>query len=549
MSAQWARDRPLGSSVATLTLPSGPTSSPPARLTAHRLAGTRPIDDGNQHVRATGHPAQGQAQGLYDPRFEHDACGVAFVATLTGVPSRTIVDQALTALRNLDHRGAAGAEVNSGDGAGILIQVPDAFLREVVDFELPPHHSYAVGTGYFAGDADDVTKSRQLLEEIAAEEGLQVLGWRDVPVQADVLGLDRPQRDADVRAGLRGRGRFADLRDGAGTAGVLSAQAGREGGRRLLPVALRAHARLQGDADHRPARPLLPGPGRRADRLGTGGRALAVLDQHVPELAAGPPVPLHRPQRRDQHRDGQPQLDAGPRGAPRLRPDPGRPRPALPDLHAGRVRLRVVRRGPRAAAHGRALAAARRADDDPGGVGEPHRDGRQAAGVLRVPLHPDGAVGRPGLRGVQRRQPDRRRARPQRPAPFALLGDRRRTRRAGLRGRRPRHRPVHDRAQGPAPARPDVPRRHRRAPHHRGRGDQVRARGRASVRRVAARRARAPRRRARARAHRAHPRLGHPAAADLRVHRGGAAHPAHSDGQHRRRADRLDGHRLARSRR
>ncbi|MEO6510284.1 MAG: glutamate synthase large subunit, partial [Nocardioides sp.] len=127
-------------------------------------------------------------QGLYDPRFEHDACGVAFVATLTGVPSRTIVDQALTALRNLDHRGAAGAEANSGDGAGILLQVPDAFLREVVDFDLPPHHSYAVGNGFFAGDADDVSKSRQRVEEIAAEEGLAVLGWREVPVQADVLG-------------------------------------------------------------------------------------------------------------------------------------------------------------------------------------------------------------------------------------------------------------------------------------------------------------------------------------------------------------------------
>src|SRR3954470_23987727 len=128
-----------------------------------------------------GHPAQ----GLYDPRFEHDACGVAFVATLTGEPSRTIVDQALTALRNLDHRGAAGAEVNSGDGAGILLQVPDAFLRAVVDFELPPQHSYAVGTGFFTGDADDVAKSRRRLEELAAEEGLAVLGWREVPIQAD----------------------------------------------------------------------------------------------------------------------------------------------------------------------------------------------------------------------------------------------------------------------------------------------------------------------------------------------------------------------------
>ena len=78
-------------------------------------------------------------QGLYDPRHEQDACGVAFVATLTGVASHDIVAKALTALRNLDHRGAAGAETNSGDGAGILLQVPDAFLREVreLDFELP----------------------------------------------------------------------------------------------------------------------------------------------------------------------------------------------------------------------------------------------------------------------------------------------------------------------------------------------------------------------------------------------------------------------------
>ena len=74
------------------------------------------------------------AQGLYDPRHEHDACGVAFVANLSGEAEHDIVAKALTALRNLDHRGAAGAEPNSGDGAGILMQVPDSFLREVVDF-------------------------------------------------------------------------------------------------------------------------------------------------------------------------------------------------------------------------------------------------------------------------------------------------------------------------------------------------------------------------------------------------------------------------------
>ncbi|MGZ4447900.1 MAG: glutamate synthase central domain-containing protein, partial [Nocardioides sp.] len=127
-------------------------------------------------------------QGLYDPRHEHDACGVAFVATLTGVASHEIVQQGVTALLNLDHRGAAGAEPNSGDGAGILIQVPDAFLREVVDFDLPAQHSYAVGTAFLPGDDGEVAKTRSRIEEIAAEEGLSVLGWRDVPVDPSSLG-------------------------------------------------------------------------------------------------------------------------------------------------------------------------------------------------------------------------------------------------------------------------------------------------------------------------------------------------------------------------
>src|SRR6476619_7627683 len=127
-------------------------------------------------------------QGLYDGQHEHDACGVAFVATLCGVPSHEIVHQALTALRNLEHRGAAGAETNSGDGAGILLQVPDRFFREVVDFELPGRHAYAVGTAFIPGDDEAVTKSRRRIEELAAEEGLTVLGWRDVPTDPDTLG-------------------------------------------------------------------------------------------------------------------------------------------------------------------------------------------------------------------------------------------------------------------------------------------------------------------------------------------------------------------------
>ncbi|MEV0022194.1 glutamate synthase large subunit [Streptomyces atroolivaceus] len=130
-----------------------------------------------------GRPVQ---QGMYDPRNEHDACGVGFVATLTGVASHELVEQALTVLRNLEHRGATGSEPDSGDGAGILLQVPDAFLREEVAFELPEAGSYAVGIAFLP--ADDATDSVKQIEKIAAEEGLDVLGWRQVPVTPDILG-------------------------------------------------------------------------------------------------------------------------------------------------------------------------------------------------------------------------------------------------------------------------------------------------------------------------------------------------------------------------
>ncbi|MDV9190897.1 glutamate synthase large subunit [Streptomyces sp. SR27] len=125
-------------------------------------------------------------QGMYDPRNEHDACGVGFVATLTGVAGHALVEQALTVLRNLEHRGATGSEPDSGDGAGILLQVPDAFLREVAGFELPEAGAYAVGIAFLPEDDTDGTAAK--IEAIAAEEGLDVLGWREVPVAPELLG-------------------------------------------------------------------------------------------------------------------------------------------------------------------------------------------------------------------------------------------------------------------------------------------------------------------------------------------------------------------------
>ncbi|WP_257478569.1 glutamate synthase large subunit [Acidipropionibacterium jensenii] len=126
-------------------------------------------------------------QGLYDPSFEHDACGVAFVATMTGVASHRIIEQALEVLRNLDHRGATGADPAAGDGAGILVQIPDAFLRRVTGLRLPEPGSYAVGMAYMPSDEAKRARSRAVIELIAADEGIQVLGWREVPVHTETL--------------------------------------------------------------------------------------------------------------------------------------------------------------------------------------------------------------------------------------------------------------------------------------------------------------------------------------------------------------------------
>ncbi|MDP1820657.1 MAG: glutamate synthase large subunit [Acidimicrobiales bacterium] len=128
------------------------------------------------------------AQGLYDPRFEHDACGVSFVVDMHGRRTHRMVELGLESLCNLDHRGATNAEPNVGDGAGILIQVPDRFLREEVDFELPPAGSYAVGTAFLPREPDAEAAAMVGIEKIAGAEGLQVLGWRAVPIDNSMIG-------------------------------------------------------------------------------------------------------------------------------------------------------------------------------------------------------------------------------------------------------------------------------------------------------------------------------------------------------------------------
>src|SRR5271157_5810443 len=120
------------------------------------------------------------ATGLYDPAYEHDACGVGMVADLHGRADHDIVDRGLTVLERLAHRGASGAEVETGDGAGILVQIPHRFLSAAVadaGFSLPAAGGYAVGLVFLPTDADDAHKARTTLEQLATTEGLDVLGW------------------------------------------------------------------------------------------------------------------------------------------------------------------------------------------------------------------------------------------------------------------------------------------------------------------------------------------------------------------------------------
>ena len=144
-----------------------------------------PLLSGQNAVRFSSLPA---AQGLYDPSAERDACGLAMVATLRGTPGHDIIDHALNALRNLEHRGAVGSDAGTGDGAGILTQIPDAFLRAVVDFDLPANGRYAVGNVFLPLGPTERDEVKAAIERIADAEGLRVLGWRDVPVRPDEIG-------------------------------------------------------------------------------------------------------------------------------------------------------------------------------------------------------------------------------------------------------------------------------------------------------------------------------------------------------------------------
>src|SRR3954468_11889816 len=145
------------------------------------------------------HPNAQRAEGLYDPRYEHDACGVALVARLDNRPTHEVVDQGLLALENLEHRGAAGADQHTGDGAGMLMQMPDRFLRSAVDFLLPPLGEYGVAMCFFPRDEARRAQLEQLMELNVRVEGQIVLGWRDVPIDEAHVGTTANESRPHIR--------------------------------------------------------------------------------------------------------------------------------------------------------------------------------------------------------------------------------------------------------------------------------------------------------------------------------------------------------------
>ncbi len=145
-------------------------------------------------------------QGLYDPANEHDACGVGFVAHIKGQKSHEIVRQGLTILERLTHRGAVGADPKAGDGAGILLQMPDAFFRAVAGFELPPEGDYAVGVIFLPQEESACAALQDLLGETIVAEGQKLLGWRKVPVDNSGLGESVIPTEPNIHQVFIGRG-------------------------------------------------------------------------------------------------------------------------------------------------------------------------------------------------------------------------------------------------------------------------------------------------------------------------------------------------------
>ena len=275
-------------------------------------------------------------QGLYDPAFERDSCGVAAVADIKGRRSHKIVADGITALINLEHRGAAGADPAVGDGAGILFQVPESRscggrrLRaagRVPDGSGPTAAPSRSALAFLPADEAERAKAKSIAPRSSREEGLELLGWRPVPTDPIGAGVGRMALDvmpafeqlflAAPAAPRTAPGRTASTWTGWSTrpASGSSTRPRPPDVDVYFPSLSSRTMVYKGMLTTEQLPAFFPDITRRARGERDRHRALPVLHQHLPGLAAGPPVPLHRAQRRDQHRARQPQPDARPRGA------------------------------------------------------------------------------------------------------------------------------------------------------------------------------------------------------------------------------------------
>ena len=426
-----------------------------------------------------------QDNGLYSAAQEHDACGVGFVAHIKGVKSHDIVKNALKILENLDHRGAVGADKLMGDGAGILIQLPDALYREEMAAQgvtLPPPGEYGVGMVFLPKEHASRLACEQELERAVKAEGQVLLGWRDVPVNRDMpMSPTVREKEPILRQIFIGRGNDVIVQD------ALE--------RKLYVIRKTASAHIQALKLKHSKEYYVPSMSSRtviykglllADQVGT-----YYLDLKDPRCVSAlglvhqrfstntfPEWPLAHPYRYVAH-NGEintvkgnynwMKAREGVMSSPVLGADLQK---LYPISFPGPVRHRHLRQLPGTADHGRLPDQPGRDDDDSRALGAAHHHGRAPPRVLRIPRRHAGAVGRPGLHRVHRWPPDRRHAGPQRPAPVALLHHRRRPGHHGLRVRRAAVPREQDRAQVAPAARQDVPDRPGAGPHDRRRRAQ-----------------------------------------------------------------------------
>ena len=487
--------------------------------------------------------------GLYDPAYEHDSCGVAFVARLDGVASHETVRRALTALENLEHRGAAGADADSGDGAGILAQVPDRLFRDLVGADLPPAGAYGIGVCFLPQDEARRAEVEAIVARAVEAEGQRVVLWRDVPVDAAhvgaVAGAAAPCIRQVVVAASAELARDPDAFERK--LYVIRRVAELEAGPELVVPSFSSRTVVY--------KGMLSAPqlGRfyldlEDERFET---ALALVHSRY-STNTFPSWELAHPYRMLAHNG---EINTLQGNVNWMRARESQLASELFGADLAKV-LPVVRPGGSDSATFdnvlellvlcRPLAAARDHDDGARGLRGPRRRLSRAGRLLRLPRLPDRGLGRAGRARLHGRARDRRDARPERAPAGALARDARRVGRSRLRDRRARRGARERASEGSAPARQALPRRPRAGADRGRRRGQARARDEAAVRRVVRTGGRAARRPAEARAGATGRGAASPPPARVRLLAGGHEDPARPARAQRRGGGRLDGQRPAR---